>query len=606
VLRRPWWVWGYAGAALLIVAFGWSSPVVALRPLQSTAYALTLAVILAAGVIAAGSANQRTNGRLMLLIALAVSTYALFFRSEGFWQFVAYILAPAANLLLFILLMRWPRSRLQTRAQRWLAGTALVAVPLVTVADELCYDPAWDGYPDVWWPSVVPSKELCYALTDVRFGVVLALLVVFLVVLVGRVRWASQPERRELVPVIIAALSLTAANAFSSAYVIADPYTTFDFSMLYYVAWVAVPLSFLVAMLVRRLQRARAVEALLRPELLQSPEAVRQTLARAMGDERLGLALYAPEHGGYVDVDGVPAGDVPPDRYGVHVSAADGTPRARIDLHPRLEGRPELTATVVQAAAVALDNARLQAELRAQLLEVDESRLRLEEARLERERLSRLLPGGLAEKLRADPSVVDRTESLTVTVLMSDVRGYSGIAERTEPSTLAGQLREHRRAMNAAILAEAGTVMQYVGDAVMAVFGAPFPQADHARRALRAAAQMHHRQAEVNHGWIAAGLEPFGLGVGVSTGVVAAALLGSEERVEYTVVGDTVNLAHCLQNAARPAGMTVASEATVRRCIDLADWTFEEVPPLVLKGRVSPVAAFTARPVAVDGVVAVS
>jgi class 3 adenylate cyclase len=606
MLRRPWWVWCCAGAAVIVVAFGWSSPVIALRPLQSMAYALTLAVILAAGLIAAGSSNQRANGRLMLLIALAVSAYALFYRSEGFWQFVAYILAPAANLLLFILLMRWPRSRLQTRSQRWLAGTALVAVPLVTLADEVCYDPAWDGYPDVWWPSVVPSKELCYALTDVRFGVVLALLAVFLIVLAGRVRWASPPERRELVPVIIAALSLTAANAFSAAYVIADPYTTFDFSMLYYIAWVAVPLSFLVAMLVRRLQRARAVEALLRPELLHSPEAVRQTLAKAMGDDRLGLALYAPEHGGYVDVDGVPAGDIPPDRHGVHVSAADGTPRARIDLHPRLEGRPELTATVVQAAAVALDNARLQAELRAQLREVDESRLRLEEARLEGERLSRLLPGGLAEKLRADPSVADRTESLTVTVLMSDVRGYSGIAERTEPSILAGQLREHRRAMNAAILAEAGTVMQYVGDAVMAVFGAPFPQADHARRALRAAAQMHERQAEVNQRWIAAGLEPFGLGIGVSTGVVAAALLGSEERVEYTVVGDTVNLAHCLQDAARPAGTTVASEATVRRCGELADWTFEEGPPLAMKGRVAPVAAFKARPVAVDGVVGVS
>jgi class 3 adenylate cyclase len=599
MLRRPWLVWCCAGAAVIVVAFGWSSPVIALRPLPTTAYALTLAVIIAAGVIAAGSPNQRANGRLMLLIGLAVSTHALFYRSEGFWQFVAYLLAPAANLLLFILLMRWPRSRLQTRSQRWLAGTALVAVPLVTLADEVCYDPAWDGYPDVWWPSVVPSRELCYALTDVRFGVVLVLLAIFLLVLGGRVRWASRPERRELVPVIIAALSLTAANAFSAAYVIADPYTTFDFSMLYYVSWVAVPLSFLVAMLVRRLQRAKAVEALLRPELLHSPEAVRQTLAKAMGDDRLGLALYAPEHGGYVDVEGAPAGDVPSDRFGVVVSAADGTPRARVDLHPRLEGRPELTSSVLQAAAVALDNARLQAELRAQLREVDESRLRLEAARLEGERLSRLLPGRLAEKLRTDPSAADRTESLTVTVLMSDVRGYSGIAERTEPSILAGQLKEHRRAMNAAILGEAGTVMQYVGDAVMAVFGAPFPQADHARRALQAAAQMHQRQEEVNRGWIAAGLEPFGLGIGVSTGVVAAALLGSDERVEYTVVGDIVNLAHGLQDAARPAGTTIASEATVRHC-DATEWTFEEIPPLVVKGRVRAVSAFTARPVAVD------
>jgi class 3 adenylate cyclase len=564
-----------------------------------------LAVVLAAGVIAVGSPNQRANGRLMLLIGLALSTSALYYRSEGFWVFVSFLSFPATNLLMFILLMRWPRSRLQTRPQLWLARTALVAVPVVTLADEVCYDPAWDGYPDVWWPSVAPSKALCYALTDVRFGVVLALLAVFLVVLAGRVRWASRPERRELVPVVIAALSLTAANTLDSVYYIAELDPAFDDFLLYYVAWVAVPLSFLVAMLVRRLQRALAVESLLRPEQLPTPESVRQTLAKAMGDDRLGLALYSPDHGGYLDVDGAPAGDVPPDRFGVQVSAVDGTPRARIDLHPHLEGRPELTTSVLQAAAVALDNARLQAELRAQLRQVDESRLHLEAAKLEGERLSRLLPGGLAEKLRTDPGAVDRTESLTVTVLMSDVRGYSGIAERTEPSILASQLKEHRRAMNAAILAEAGTVMQYVGDAVMAVFGAPFPQPDHAPRALRAAAQMHRRQAAVNDAWVAAGLEPFGLGIGVSTGVVAAALLGSEERVEYTVVGDTVNLAHCLQDAARPAGSTVASGATARRC-EATDWVLEELPPLVVKGRASPVSAFTVRPISADAVVGVS
>jgi class 3 adenylate cyclase len=87
--------------------------------------------------------------------------------------------------------------------------------------------------------------------------------------------------------------------------------------------------------------------------------------------------------------------------------------------------------------------------------------------------LSRLLPGGLAERLRTDREAVERTERLVVTVLMSDVRGYSAIAERTDPTDLASQLNEHRREMNAAILDEEGTVMQYVGDAVMAVFGAP-------------------------------------------------------------------------------------------------------------------------------------
>src|SRR5262245_33819244 len=178
------------------------------------------------------------------------------------------------------------------------------------------------------------------------------------------------------------------------------------------------------------------------------------------------------------------------------------------------------------------------------------------------ETLSRLLPGGLAEKLRRDGHAAGVSERLDVTVLMSDVRGYSGIAERVDPTVLAGMLNTHRAEMNTAILAAGGTVMQYVGDAVMAVFGAPFPQTDHADRALESACAMHQRQQAVNDGWRTDGLPEFPLGIGLSTGEVAAALLGSDERLEYTVVGDTVNLAQRLQDLARPAG-TVLSGATV-------------------------------------------
>ena len=206
------------------------------------------------------------------------------------------------------------------------------------------------------------------------------------------------------------------------------------------------------------------------------------------------------------------------------------------------------------------------------------------------ETLSRLLPGGVAERLRTDPGAMERTERLLVTVLMSDVRGYSGIAERTDPTLLAEQLNEHRREMNAAILEEEGTVMQYVGDAVMAVFGAPFPQLDHADRALRAAAAMHRRQAEVNARWRASGLDEFGLGIGLSTGEVAAALLGSDERVEYTVVGDTVNLSQRLQDLARPAGTTVFGDGTMAALADPPE--AEPLPPQQVKGREAPVIAF--------------
>jgi adenylate cyclase len=177
------------------------------------------------------------------------------------------------------------------------------------------------------------------------------------------------------------------------------------------------------------------------------------------------------------------------------------------------------------------------------------------------ETLSRLLPSGLAAKLRQERREIGETERVVVTVLMSDIRSYSTIAEHADPSQLAGQLNTHRAAMNQAILGEAGTVMQFVGDAVMAVFGAPFPQADHADRAVAAALGMHALQAEINGRWMLDGLPPFGLGLGLSTGEAAAALLGSAERLEYTLVGDTVNLSQRLQQLAEP-GETVLSEAT--------------------------------------------
>jgi class 3 adenylate cyclase/ActR/RegA family two-component response regulator len=205
------------------------------------------------------------------------------------------------------------------------------------------------------------------------------------------------------------------------------------------------------------------------------------------------------------------------------------------------------------------------------------------------ETLSRLLPGGLAEKLRGRTQRIGETERVQVTVLMSDIRSYSTIAEHADPTQLAGQLNTHRAAMNRAILGEGGTVMQFVGDAVMAVFGAPFAQSDHADRAVAAAAGMHLLQDEINAGWAAAGLPAFGLGIGVSTGEAAAALLGSEERLEYTLVGDTVNLSQRLQQLGT-AGETVISEATKLALSVPAE--LAALPAQLVKGRDTPLTAY--------------
>jgi class 3 adenylate cyclase len=248
--------------------------------------------------------------------------------------------------------------------------------------------------------------------------------------------------------------------------------------------------------------------------------------------------------------------------------------------------------------AVSHDVERLFLELAQGASSGRESALRrlrmLHQAIIDREEqgetLSRLLPGGLAEKVRAEGQHIGVTERVVLTVLMSDIRGYSGIAEKADPAALAMQLNEHRAAMNAAILAEGGCVMQFVGDAVMATFGAPIPQEDHAVRSLAAARAMHVAQAVVNDKWAGAGLAPFGLGIGISTGEAAAALLGSEERLEYTVVGDTVNLTQRLQQFAEP-GEIVVSEATWA-ALPEPPATFERIDPQLVKGRETPVSPY--------------
>jgi len=218
---------------------------------------------------------------------------------------------------------------------------------------------------------------------------------------------------------------------------------------------------------------------------------------------------------------------------------------------------------------------------------------RLHQAIVDREEqgemLSRLLPGGIANRLRQRGHGLGDVQRLVVTVLISDVRGYSAIAEVSDPSRLAMQLKEHRIAASEAILAQRGTVMQFVGDSVMAVFGALEPLADHADRALMAAESMHRAQFAVNRRWKGEGLPIFELGIGLTTGVVAAALIGSDERAEYSLVGDAVNLAQRLQQLAS-GGETVVSDATYGALT--IPPRAERLGPTSVKGRHEPVTAF--------------
>ncbi len=147
--------------------------------------------------------------------------------------------------------------------------------------------------------------------------------------------------------------------------------------------------------------------------------------------------------------------------------------------------------------------------------------------------------------------------------------------------------------------------MQYVGDEVFAVFGAPGPLDDHAARAVSCAREMQVAQAAVNDRWIETALPRFELGIGLSTGEVAGALLGSEEHTEYSIVGDTVNLGQRLQQWARP-GEIVMSAATFRGAGKPGD--AQVLDPARVKGRAALVAAYRlpALTAAADGAAPIS
>jgi hypothetical protein len=111
-------------------------------------------------------------------------------------------------------------------------------------------------------------------------------------------------------------------------------------------------------------------------------------------------------------------------------SPVDGAPLARIGVDPKLAGQTDFVEAVLRAAGTALDNARLQAELRAGQREAEQSSRQLDRAEATHRRITRLPPGGLAERISRDPEAFTTTELLTVTVLTSDIRGYTAIAEQ--------------------------------------------------------------------------------------------------------------------------------------------------------------------------------
>jgi adenylate cyclase len=182
-------------------------------------------------------------------------------------------------------------------------------------------------------------------------------------------------------------------------------------------------------------------------------------------------------------------------------------------------------------------------------------------------------------------------ESITVTILFTDIRSFTSISETMDAQALVALLNEYFTEMVSIVMQHDGVVDKYIGDAIMAVFGAPVSRPDDAKNAVRAAVRMRQALARLNERLAERGLAPLQTGIGLHTGEVVAGNIGSERRMEYTVIGDAVNLASRLEGTTKELGVSVViSDVTHALTRDVVET--RPLKEITVKGRAQPVMTY--------------
>jgi adenylate cyclase len=188
-----------------------------------------------------------------------------------------------------------------------------------------------------------------------------------------------------------------------------------------------------------------------------------------------------------------------------------------------------------------------------------------------------------------DPSLIrPGGRQVELSVLFADIRGFTTLAENLPPSKVVEILNQYLVSMEEQVFKQGGTLDKYTGDGMMVLFGAPLEQSDHAIRAVRAALGMQRMAAEVSarrsdaQGKVA-------YGIGITTGSAVVGHIGSQRRLDYTAIGDTVNLAARLESIA-PPGTILVNQATYEAVKQVA--LVQELPPVTVKGKARPVPVY--------------
>ena len=229
----------------------------------------------------------------------------------------------------------------------------------------------------------------------------------------------------------------------------------------------------------------------------------------------------------------------------------------------------------------------------AMVVETVKAHKRLAREEIARANYGRFMPEYVVKQILNNPgSFKLGGVNQTVTILFADIRGFTAFSERENPEKVVGLLNRYFSAMSEIIFAHGGTLDKYMGDGLMAIFGAPNATPEDAKNALKTAVTMQKRLATLNKELESEGFARINVGIGLHTGVATVGYIGSEQRSEYTAIGDTVNLASRLESNAS-GGQILVSEATARDGGD--SFTFLPQEPLTVKNRLQAVSLFEVK-----------
>jgi len=210
------------------------------------------------------------------------------------------------------------------------------------------------------------------------------------------------------------------------------------------------------------------------------------------------------------------------------------------------------------------------------------------------EQFGMYIPPELVKDIVASPEAQDMVgQEKELTVLFSDIRGFTTFSEKIPPAELTHVMNRLLTPVTQAIHAHQGTIDKYMGDAVMAFWGAPLPDDMHALHAVQGALAMQEALAQVNQEFVQEGKQALAMGVGIHTGLMNVGNMGSSFRMAYTVLGDNVNLGARLESLTKNYGVDILiSDTTREKIAPTGQFLLRKVDKVRVKGRLAPVEIF--------------